>query len=88
MDKPKVKVILKTEVGKIYRVKNIPSSMFEFFIHKRGEYKDGTGRYALGVSVRHVLTAQDSITFEIIRGTEAEAEARLIELINLYAHRK
>ena len=75
-------LLCKTETGKLFEVKNIPSGMFEFFIHKRRTFKDGTSNWAIGVSPS--ADPDKGFTFEMLKGTEAEAEKRLDEIIKSY----
>ena len=77
--KVKKEILIENEDGMVCNIENIPSGMFEFFIHKRRKFKDGTYSWAIGVSPR----ADDfrSFVFDIIRGTRKDAEARLDEII-------
>lgn len=74
--------LAKTPNGVVYEVKDIPDNMFEFFIHKKRTFKDGTSDWAIGVSP----TADNSkgYTFEMLRGTEQEAADRLDEIVEGY----
>lgn len=68
--------------GMVFKVDKIPSNMFEFFILEKKEFKDGTKRYAIGVSP----TANDSkgFVFDTIRGHKRDALKRLDEIIKEY----
>ena len=79
MDDIKKEILKENEIGMVCNIENIPSRMFEFFIHKRREFKDGTCSWAIGVSPR--ADVYESFIFDTIRGTREDAEARLDEII-------
>ena len=76
------KIIVHNKCGRIYTLDNIPPSMFEFFIHKKREFKDGTCNWAIGVSP--TADTDKGFVFETIRGTEDEAVKRFEEIIKSY----
>lgn len=76
------KIITKTNDGIVYNVADIPSSMFEFFIHKRRTFKDGTCNWAIGVSP--TADTSKGFTFETFRGTETDATQRFDDIIRNY----
>lgn len=65
--------------GMVFKIDKIPSGMFEFFIVKRREFKDGTKSYDIGVSP----TDDDSkgFTFDRIRGHRSDAIKRLDQIL-------
>lgn len=79
MSDVKKEILEENENGMVCNIENIPSGMFEFFIHKRRDFKDGTGSWAIGVSPR--ADGFKSFIFDTIRGTRKDAEARLDEII-------
>ncbi len=79
MDDIKKEILEENERGMVCNIENIPSRMFEFFIDKRREFKDGTCSWAIGVSPR--ADAFKSFIFDTVRGTREDAEARLDEII-------
>ena len=79
MDDIKKNIVEEYADGTIYNIENIPSGMFEFFIEKRREFKDGTCSWAIGVSPR--INSWKGFVFKTIRGTREDAEARLDKII-------
>ncbi len=79
---PEKTELIHNDSGYLYRIQNIPSKMFEFFIHKRRTFKDGTCNWAIGVSP--AADTSKGYTFEYFKGTEEEAKQRLDEIIKEY----
>ena len=77
--------LAKTPNGVVYEVKDIPGNMFEFFIHKKRTFKDGTSNWAIGVSP--TADSSKGYTFETFRGTEQKAADRLDEIVEGYRKR-
>ena len=75
-------VLADTECGVVYELEEIPSKMFEFFIRKQREFKDGTCNWAIGVSP--TVDTSKGFTFEHYRGTKEQAINRFNEIVKYY----
>ncbi len=74
--------IFRGNAGVIYRLGKIPPAMFEFFLHKRREYKDGTAQWNVGVSPTE--DPDKGFVFIRLRGTEEDAQKNLEAIIKHY----
>lgn len=77
------RILVNNSNGIIYRVKKVPSNMFEFFIHKRKEYKDGTASYCIGVSP--AWDTDKSFVIDTVRGTLNDAKKVLDNFLIEYS---
>jgi len=76
-------LIGESKAGVIYHLKEIPTSMFEFFIHKRKEFKNGTASYCIGVSPTFG-NKYNSFIIETVHGTLEDAKKKLDEFLEKY----
>ena len=75
-------ILVESPKGVVLRVEKIPSSMFEFFILQKREFKDGTKSYAIGVSP--TANTNKGFTFKTIRGHRSDAIKELDNIIRSY----
>ncbi len=69
--------------GSVYRLGNIPPAMFEFFLHKKRTYKDGTSQWNIGVSPSEAY--DKGYVFSSIRGSEDDAKKEFEHILFKYA---
>ena len=74
--------LVHSENGFIYRLENIPPKMFEFFLHKKKTYKDGTFQWNIGVSPSEA--PDKGYVFSSIRGSEDDAKREFKQICSKY----
>ena len=78
--KPELTELVHNKNGIIYRLENVPPKMFEFFLHKRRTYKDGTSQWNIGVSPSEA--PDKGYVFSSIRGNEDDAKKEFEKIIS------
>lgn len=81
-NKIKTKTLAENDCGVVLQLDKIPSNMFEFFLHKKRTFKDGTSQWNIGVSPS--ANTDKGFVFESIRGTKEDAMKTFNAIVNSY----
>ena len=73
-------VLQESDEGIVFRIKNIPSGMFEFYILKKRTFKDKTHLYNIYVGLHG--NSRRSILLGKIRGKRADAIKKMEQIIH------
>ena len=74
-----IECIHTNDYGDIFKVLNIPNTLFNFYILKRKVYKDGTNQWNICCELANDNSKY--IILDIIRGTREDAYKRLKEIL-------
>lgn len=87
-------ILTENENGTIFRYKKIPHNMFNFYILRKKDYRDGTSLWHLCVEIAAAPAGQSSpsctktasnyIKLESCKGTKEMAKSKLEEIIEEY----
>ena len=70
------------QTGTVFRLNNIPPKMFEFFLHKKRTFKDGTSQWNIGISPAD--NPAKGHTLCTVRGSEEDAWREFDRIVNHY----
>lgn len=78
-NKPTKTVLMENGQGVIFHVDPVPSNVFNFYLLKKRQFKDGT--YTWKVCVELAADTDRYMVLDTVRGTRQDAEDRLDQIL-------